>query len=150
FALKGNFNAPVHALLKQGGQPHEPATVLEIGTGAGTWLMEMATDFPLSDFYGIDIGDMFPKSIKPSNTHFLHHDVFSGGTLPFENDQFDYVFMRQMLLSMSDKQLNPLLSDIVRVLKPGGYLEIVDVELKFQRPGPTTDLFLNKLCKCNA
>ncbi|KAI8064181.1 S-adenosyl-L-methionine-dependent methyltransferase [Gongronella butleri] len=146
-ALQHNFIAPVHAVLNQGDyDPHERATVLDIGAGAGTWIMEMASEFRSADFHGIDIANMYPSTIKPTNAHFQHHDVLCG-TLPFDDETFDYVYMRQMLPGMTKEQLHNVLSEILRVLKPNGYVEIVDAEFAIQRAGPVTQSLMNTHCK---
>lgn len=97
------------------------------------------------DFYGIDIATMYPTTIKPSNTYFQQHDILQG--LPFENETFDYVFMRQMTICTTKQELIQLLEEICRVLKPNGYIEIIDAEYKIQRPGPVSYKLINEHCK---
>lgn len=88
---------------------------------------------------------MFPSSIKPQNTHFLQHDYFK--SLPYADESFEFVRMRSMLGFTTHKQLLYLLSEIQRVLKPLGFIEILDVEYRVQRPGPICEAFLNQQCK---
>jgi ubiquinone/menaquinone biosynthesis C-methylase UbiE len=88
---------------------------------------------------------MYPSTIKPTNAHFQQHDMLDG--LPFDDESMDFIFMRQMTTSVSKLQLHALLTEIARVLKPNGYLEIVDVEYQIQRPGPISSSLINKHCK---
>ncbi|CAG8752372.1 13183_t:CDS:2, partial [Gigaspora margarita] len=83
--------------------------------------------FPEADVYGIDIISSFPSEIKPSNCYFQECNITDG--LPFEDNDFDYVFMRHMFLALRDCQWVPLLNEIMRVLKPGGVFEFVEFDL---------------------
>ncbi|KAG1474076.1 hypothetical protein G6F56_000568 [Rhizopus delemar] len=87
FALKTLFggNLPQEAFnyidLENG------AKVLDLGCGPGTWIMDMATEHPNSDFTGIDMSDVFPSNIRPANVSFKLANVLDG--LPFEDHTFD-------------------------------------------------------------
>jgi ubiquinone/menaquinone biosynthesis C-methylase UbiE len=48
---------------------------------------------------------------------------------------------------LSTPQLQTILGEIARVLKPLGTVEIVDVEHRIQRPGPLCQSLLNDECK---
>jgi ubiquinone/menaquinone biosynthesis C-methylase UbiE len=88
---------------------------------------------------------MFPSSIKPGNTKFLQHDFLKN--LPYADCTFEFVRMRLMLGFLTEKQLLHLISEIQRVLKPLGYVEILDVEYQIHRPGPICESVLNQQCK---
>lgn len=144
YAFSGNVVAPVIDNLRlkiEENKGYRPK-VLDVGCGPGTWILEMATEFPNSEFHGIDLRTMFPSSIKPQNTHFLQHDYFKN--LPYADESFEFVRMRSMLGFTTHTQLLHLLSEIQRVLKPLGFIEILDVEYRVQRPGPICEAFLNQ------
>ncbi|KAI8329533.1 S-adenosyl-L-methionine-dependent methyltransferase [Chlamydoabsidia padenii] len=141
YAFNTNYISPVQSLL-QGGSLDDRPKVLDIGTGAGTWTLEMASEFSETDFYGIDLAPMYPSTIKPNNAYFQQHDMLDG--LPFPDESFDFIYMRQMMTAVSKQQCHALLTEIARVLKPNGYLEIVDVEYQIQRPGPISSSLINK------
>jgi ubiquinone/menaquinone biosynthesis C-methylase UbiE len=88
---------------------------------------------------------MFPSSIKPTNTKFLQHDFLTD--LPYADETFEFVRMRLMLGLMTEKQLLHLISEIQRVLKPSGYIEILDAEYQIHRAGPICENVLNQQCK---
>ncbi|KAF7725326.1 hypothetical protein EC973_009665 [Apophysomyces ossiformis] len=138
-AFNGNFRAPIQPILAD---TRKRAQVLDIGCGPGTWVLELATEFPHADFHGIDLCPMFPTTIKPGNAQFKQHDIAE--PLPYPANQFDYIYMRTMLGSMTRSQLIGLLAEITRVLKPGGYIEILDVEYQVQRPGPLSEELVNQ------
>ncbi|ORZ00965.1 S-adenosyl-L-methionine-dependent methyltransferase [Syncephalastrum racemosum] len=149
YAFNGNSMIPTEEILAEGmlclQQKQRRPQVLDIGCGPGTWVLEMATDFPNADFHGIDLCPMFPGTIKPANSYFRQHNILEG--LPFSDNTFDYLHMRLMLGCLTLDQIHKLLAEILRVLKPGGYVELRDVEYRIQRPGPVTDSLINQKCK---
>ncbi|KAL0144299.1 S-adenosyl-L-methionine-dependent methyltransferase [Mucor lusitanicus] len=122
YAFNGNVVAPVIQSLrvKPNHKDKYSTRVLDVGCGPGTWILEMASEFPFTEFHGIDIRTMFPTTIKPSNAKFIQHD-FLQSSLPYEDNSFEFVRMRLML-----QQFFHLLSEIRRILKPDGYFEILD------------------------
>jgi len=100
--LHGNFNAPVE----------EGIRVLDAGCGPGIWTLEMANDFPNSNFIGTDILEIFPEIDEiPSNCTLLKADT-----------------------------LWPVVvQELVRVIKLGGWIESLEFS-DLERP-PQTDNF---------
>ncbi|CAO3592229.1 unnamed protein product [Absidia cylindrospora] len=137
FAIQGNYLAPVTDSLRKGAQ------VLDIGCGPGSWTMEIAGEYPKSTIVGVDMTSVFPRDIKPTNCQFYQCDALQG--LPFQDATFDYVFMRFMSQGIEVEQWDPLLKDIIRVLKPGGWVEVVEVDLKLHRTGPITKIYNDHL-----
>lgn len=146
-----------------GQQAKSTAHILDIACGTGIWLMEMASEFPHAQFYGIDISVMYPTTIKPPNVHFLRGDVCEN--LPYPDAFFDYVHMGMVYncFSSQDRKVFPaklnflcssplsnlfqmLLKEIKRVMKPGAYFECRDVEPHIRNAGPYTTEFV-KPCK---
>lgn len=62
----------------------------------------MATEFPNSSFYGIDFSPSYPTTIKPPNSFFSKHDILNPDGLPFPDNYFDYIFMRQVYTCFSE------------------------------------------------
>ncbi|KAI9263745.1 S-adenosyl-L-methionine-dependent methyltransferase, partial [Sporodiniella umbellata] len=137
-----NFISPIHELLSS----EKKYKVLDIGCGPGTWILEMSTEYPASDFYGIDGCSLFPTSIKPSNANFQVHDILKGA-LPFGDEMFDFIYMRSLMLYLSPTDLSHLLSEVYRVMKPGAYLEVVDTNYTIRRAGPLSNSLINTECK---
>src|SRR5581483_1184992 len=77
-----NFSSPIGELLKNG------AKILDVRCGAGTFLLELSNEYPLSEFIGIDKTKLFPSLIKPSNLKFIHANILEG--LPFQDNYFDF------------------------------------------------------------
>ncbi|RIB24418.1 S-adenosyl-L-methionine-dependent methyltransferase [Gigaspora rosea] len=125
------FSAPVDHLLKQ-----EGAKVLDAGTGAGSWLFEMATDYPKAKFIGIDIAPIQSSHIKPSNVEIIKGNILE--RLPFNDNTFDYVFQRTLYVGIPENKWPSVINEFVRVLKPGGYLELLEADFKSSTMGPAT------------
>ncbi|ORY96684.1 S-adenosyl-L-methionine-dependent methyltransferase [Syncephalastrum racemosum] len=132
FAIQGNYLAPVSDTLRKGGQ------VLDVGCGPGSWTMEIAGEYPKSKVVGVDVSPMFPRDIKPVNCTFHQCDVFDGSLDQFPDESFDYIFMRFFGMAIAADQWDTLLVRLLRLLKPGGYIELVEADTEMHRPGPKT------------
>lgn len=113
--------------------------VLDVACGSGVWVLEMATEYPHSEFYGIDAASIFPNCIKPANTTFQQHDLLDKDGFPYPEEYFDYIHMRLVYNCFSTLDLKFVLAEINRVLKPGGYVEIRDIDPTIKHPGPLTE-----------
>ncbi|RUS29371.1 S-adenosyl-L-methionine-dependent methyltransferase [Jimgerdemannia flammicorona] len=127
-----NFHAPIGKALKAG------IKVLDFGCGPGTWSLEMATDYPNSQFIGIDIADGFPESIRPINCEFRIVNVRH--QLPFEDMSFDYIFIRNMAFTIAQTDLPEVFQEIFRILRPGGVVEMVEMDIEQKRRGPQSKM----------
>ncbi|CAG8519750.1 10693_t:CDS:2, partial [Funneliformis mosseae] len=103
--------------------------------GPGTWLLEMSTNYPQSSFTGIDISPIYPGDIKPRNLTFYTENVLEG--LPFADNTFDFVYIRFMITAFTvDDWQNKVVKELIRVCKPGGWVEFMDGDLCFNSEGP--------------
>jgi len=115
--LNKNFSCPFDDSME---------VVLEIAHSSGYWLMEMATDFPKTKFYGIDFESNAPDMVYPRNCFFGQGNYLEG--LPYQDDFFDMIRLDMVhLRSLSSRdQILLLLSEVYRVTKKGGYIEFWD------------------------
>ncbi|CAO3638793.1 unnamed protein product [Cunninghamella echinulata] len=128
YLFQSNFQSPLDTPLKEG------IRVLDSGCGPATWLLEMCESYPQSDFYGIDISPMFPENIKPHNVTFDIANVAEG--LPFPDNHFDFVFQRLLVFALTADQWEKAFRELIRVVKPGGWVEFVEVDVNAKRAGP--------------
>ncbi|KAI9595827.1 S-adenosyl-L-methionine-dependent methyltransferase [Syncephalis fuscata] len=124
-SLGAHFFAPVH----------QPRKVLDVGTGTGIWIKDMAKLWPTSRFYGMDLVQPEPQNGK-FKFKFAFADIFKG--LPYSNSTFDYVHQRFLSSAIPTKQWKSVLRELYRVTRPGGYLEITDATAQLSQIGPAT------------
>lgn len=100
--------------------------ILDIGCGNAALLRQLASRLGPSS--GVDASEgMLKIASQKANEKKLSQLSFSqisGPNLPFANDQFDYVIS---VLSFRYLDWDPMVQEILRVLKPGGRLLILDM-----------------------
>ncbi|KAI9284374.1 S-adenosyl-L-methionine-dependent methyltransferase [Umbelopsis sp. AD052] len=98
--------------------------VLDVGCGPATWLMDLATEYPNSNFYGVDIADTFPQAIHPRNLHLQVANVLE--PLPF-NFKFDFIQIRLLAVAFRESEWEIAFRNIYNVLKPGGTFQVIEI-----------------------
>ena len=100
--------------------------VLDFGCGQGTISVGLAKAVDPGELHGIDVEDSqvaaateAAKAGGHENAHFRAGDVTD---LPFEDEWFDVVHCNAVLMHVPDT--NAALSEIARVLKPGGIVSV--------------------------
>lgn len=101
--------------------------VLELGFGAGRAIELVAVQASNGNVYGLDHSHEMVRAASRRNNRAIkagHVTLYQGEltTLPFADHQFDKIFTIQTLYFWSDPQ--HILSEIFRVLKPGGILVV--------------------------
>ncbi|KAJ7905834.1 S-adenosyl-L-methionine-dependent methyltransferase [Mycena olivaceomarginata] len=99
--------------------------VLEIGTGPGLWIMDLATTIDSSvPMVGVDIElRLFPAS-PPKNIEFRVESVLN---LPAEwTDTFSLVHQRLLILALQVPQWPTAIQEIHRVLRSGGWVQFAE------------------------
>ncbi|KAI9287934.1 hypothetical protein BC943DRAFT_334930 [Umbelopsis sp. AD052] len=76
--------------------------MLDAGCGGGTWGL-----------------------IRPHNCNFVVGNLVH--ELPFEENSFDFVFMQLVGMGIPNEQYATVLSHLYKLLKPGGWIELVEV-----------------------
>ncbi|KAL1934950.1 hypothetical protein VTP01DRAFT_4090 [Rhizomucor pusillus] len=122
FAIKALFSSNILPFVEHN-LPHD-ANILDIGCGSGSWVMEMATEHPNAHVTGLDMSDMFPTAIRPENVTFQLANILDG--LPYEDNTFDFVHMRQLVVALRSNEWLTVIQEIYRVLKPGGLIQLVE------------------------
>ncbi|OCF78639.1 hypothetical protein I204_00581 [Kwoniella mangroviensis CBS 8886] len=115
----GNIPDEVAILLSDG----RPWRILDVGCGTGRWALEMIEAFPNIHITGVDLAHP-PITVFPPNFSFEIHDVTKGQE--YEDDVFDVVHVRDIHAGMPD--YHAMLTECVRVLRPGGYLLVKEIE----------------------
>ncbi|KAF7354839.1 Methyltransf-25 domain-containing protein [Mycena sanguinolenta] len=110
-----------------------PASVLDLGCGAGLWLLDAARMWRTTQFVGLDLVDValpaFADGAVP-NVRLVRGD-FLKYALPFPDRQFELVRMANLSLCIPFQKWEYVLREAARVLAPGGRLELVDDQTFF-------------------
>ncbi|MCC5655480.1 class I SAM-dependent methyltransferase [Nostoc sp. XA010] len=120
------FYRAVHKRLLEYIDLPESANVLDIGCGTGRLLERLATQFPDLQAIGLDLSANMLRVARQSNRHRPRLIYVEGKaeSLPFADAQFDGVFSTISFLHYLEP--NQVLSEIARVLSPGGRFYLVD------------------------
>ena len=119
-AFRGNFAAPLR----------KPRAILDVGCGTGRWAREMAQAFPDARVAGVDIKPPPAEALAPTGEPRQAHFAFTPGNvlegLPFPDASFDYTHMRLMFLAIPADRWEHVARELVRVTRPGGWIERVE------------------------
>ncbi|GKZ70131.1 hypothetical protein AnigIFM60653_010370 [Aspergillus niger] len=114
----------------------EPQRVLDCGHGAGSWAIQVAEEFPECEVIGVDISPhMIPDDEDDDydvaeNLEFQVDDLNRPFTFP--PGYFDLVNSRMMAAGIDGSRWSSYIQDIKRVLKPGGWVQLVEIYFNVQ------------------
>jgi SAM-dependent methyltransferase len=123
-ALGRNFLAPVEA----------PGRVLDVGTGTGRWGIEVCWEHPEALVVGLDL--VAGPREHPSGYRHVRGNLLQG--LPFQSDTFDLVHQRYLVSGIPLGEWPRVVAELVRVTRPGGWVELVEPTMAFSHMGPAT------------
>jgi ubiquinone/menaquinone biosynthesis C-methylase UbiE len=137
-AAGGLYRAPVR----------QPRSILDVACGTGKWARDMAEQFPQARVIGIDIDASLPeRAIEvlgpsgqfPQNFRFQVADALK--PLPFSEAEFDFVHARLISPFVPIARWSEVVGEMVRVLRPGGVIELVDYQAAPLTPSPAYNRF---------
>ncbi|KAI8361708.1 S-adenosyl-L-methionine-dependent methyltransferase [Blakeslea trispora] len=114
-------------------------TIIDAGTGNGIWALEIAAENPDCQMIGLDLRVPNEQPGRPKNLTFHEADITEAW--PIESNSVDFIFQRSMGQSIQKEQWNKVLKEMLRVLKPGGTIELVEADLWHHNPGPVQRAF---------
>jgi len=147
------FYDPLNRLLGVGGLHDdliaqarlEPGhRVLDVGCGTGALAVSIRTKFPHVEVVGLDPD---PKALSIARRKAkragvaVRFDQGYGGALPYRDAEFDRVTSSLMLHHLDLATRHRMLRDLLRVLRPGGSLHLLD----FGRSEEQSDGLLKRL-----
>ncbi|KAM0815688.1 putative Methyltransferase domain-containing protein [Seiridium cardinale] len=102
----------------------------DIATGNGIWLHDYARHKPMSvELHGFDISldQIGPKPWRPANIHMHTWNIFEDPDPRFIG-YFDVVHVKLVTVVVRNDDPRPILANLSKLLKPGGYLQWDEVD----------------------
>ncbi|KAL0951792.1 hypothetical protein HGRIS_008460 [Hohenbuehelia grisea] len=119
--VMGRYPPPIRQVLAAA--PGEIKSVLDLGCGSGSWIMDVARDFPDANCVAVDLVPMQSADMPPNCRSEV--DDINLGLEHYYND-FDYVHAR--LISSGIKDYERVVDHAVNVLRPRGLLEFMEFD----------------------
>jgi SAM-dependent methyltransferase len=134
YVLQERLGANYLAPLKR------PSRILDVGCGTGLWAYELCAEFPRALVVGFDL--VPSKRPWPATYRFVRGNLLQG--LPFADDRFDFVHQR-LLTGVPVKAWARAMTELVRVMRPNGWLELVELAPEISPAGPATSRLLEMM-----
>ena len=128
YALQERLGANYLAPLEQ------PARILDVGCGTGLWAYELCEEFPDTLVVGLDLAP--GRRPGPDTYRFVRANLLQG--LPFADDSFDFVHQRALVSGVPVRSWQLVVQDLVRVARPGGWVELVECPPWLESGRPVT------------
>ncbi|KAJ5100051.1 hypothetical protein N7532_007052 [Penicillium argentinense] len=124
--------------------------ILDVGTGRGTWAIDVADSFPNATVRGVDLYPP-PETWLPPNCIMEVDDVLQEWTW---RDPFDLIHLRQMMGSFTPEEWGKFYKQCYEKLTPGGWIEQLEGNPRVRCddasvPDDNHSLYFGKLC-CEA
>ena len=116
---------------------------LDFGCADGGYDQEMLAR-GLEAVSGVDVEESRIAEAKRRNLENADYTAFDGMALPFEDASFDGAFMNEVFEHVADER--SALSEILRVLKPGGLLVLISPNRWFPVEGHTVTIGSRTIC----
>ena len=120
--------------------PGNVQTILDVGTGTGIWPVEMSTLFPQAHIIGVDVTFSSLPNPLPTTCLFTHANILHG--LPFPDQQFSFTHQRLLVAAIPVAQWPGVVRELVRVTRPGGWIELLEIGDTIQNAGTATKRLL--------
>lgn len=110
------------------------AAVMDFICGPGSWCMDFCKKYPDRQVYGVDINHAIVEHARENATHtgakYLEFLVVDRQRpLPFPDESFDLIHLQNGTSLFTLEQWPAVMAEITRLLKPGGWLNLVDFEM---------------------
>lgn len=120
--------------------PASVTTILDVGTGTGIWPIDMAALFPQAHIIGVDVAlSSLPRPL-PQTCLFVQANILEG--LPFPDQQFTFTHQRLLVAAIPAALWPKAVRELVRVTRPGGWVELLELGDTIQNAGPATKRLL--------
>ncbi|RPB02032.1 S-adenosyl-L-methionine-dependent methyltransferase [Choiromyces venosus 120613-1] len=102
-----------------------PRKILDCGYGSASWATEVAISYPQCEVIGVDITPHMVPDDPPLNLILQVDDLNEPFT--FHTNEFDFIHSRNVVTGINKGRWPSYVKDCARVLKPGGWLQMVEI-----------------------
>ncbi|KAH9893813.1 S-adenosyl-L-methionine-dependent methyltransferase [Xylariomycetidae sp. FL2044] len=105
--------------------------IADVATGTGIFLTDLSTRLPSStqlDGFDVSLDATPPTEWLPHNVRFRHWDIRQ----PVPEDlveAYDIVHIRLLAFVLQDHEVPQVLDNVIRMIKPGGYLQWAEADV---------------------
>ncbi|KAI9331048.1 S-adenosyl-L-methionine-dependent methyltransferase, partial [Obelidium mucronatum] len=116
------------------------AKVLDVGCANGAWMDSLFTAGNVNcEYHGVDVAEDAFEFGTVCGAKIVVGNVLEG--LPYEDNTFDYVHQRMLVLGIPKEKWPQVFRELIRVTKPGGWIELLEVDTDVYRTGPIATTF---------
>lgn len=94
--------------------------ILDFGCGDGNSSLYLRKHFPKANIFGVDVSEQSIAKAKSKNITGADFNVFDGLKLPYNDENFDFVFISMVFHHIAHNLHLDILNEICRVLKKDG------------------------------
>ncbi|RDX56492.1 S-adenosyl-L-methionine-dependent methyltransferase [Lentinus brumalis] len=125
-ALGSLYPAPNLVRRALAPRPGKTAAILDVGTGSGSWAIDMAKQFPHCSVVGVDLAPPRVDGDLPPNCRFEIDDANLG--FSHYRESFDVIHARSVSAGIRD--FPQFLEELAQALRPGGVVLLGDGEMQ--------------------
>lgn len=137
FNLHPTVKSDIYVPSTNGHDPHlatPPLKIADVACGSGAWLRSVAQELPQAELDGFDLSlaQCPPTKWLPRNIRLREWNLFDEPTAEMLG-RYDVVHTRLIFTVVRGENARPIVHNLVRLLKPGGWLQWdeLDVEHSF-------------------
>lgn len=125
YLWKESFQFNIHPSIPI---PSDPV-IADIGTGTSIWLLDIAKSLPNAtlDGYDIDLSNTPATPWLPKNITLSNWSIFDPVPEHLVG-KYDVVHLRLLILVVENSDPTPVIRNVARLLKPGGYIQWDDLD----------------------
>jgi ubiquinone/menaquinone biosynthesis C-methylase UbiE len=143
--------ASMGGVLPEQADPSAFRRVLDVACGAGSWVIEAAQTYPEMSLVGVDVNRRMIEYARAQaaahhvNARVEFHVMDALSILDFPDASFDLVNLRFAVSFVRTWDWPRLLSELLRIMRPGGVVRLTDEEVIHQSTSPAAIQFCEML-----
>ena len=141
---------PIHQALRHAADPRPGMELLDAGCGIGLETARLAAQYPETIITGLDrnaeLLGIAQRRADPTltNLRWVHGDLTA---LELPDGSFDAIRTERVLMYLPDDVFEPVVDDLIRLLRPGGRLALFELDYgaTILAPGSASDTVLQQV-----